>query len=502
MADSSGFSSQIDTVIEDIRDQVAQYIKCQPLCLPTADAPLVASFIKKTEGIYRVHGFKGDLKQAIDVMFIACNATPHSQDAIRKNITANIDKLIVAQQQSESAIRETAKVAVQIHRRLEAGLTDWLRVRESDQRAEVTAFLGGTMFKLGEEIAEQAAQVSKHLQNITDGYRLIQSETVLVYGESEIALGDAVKADPTFATEWGNAGAHRIELDQRVARLRKEVKRYEEWAGASALSTSELVELGMQWVSVMLPLPALRQAADISCLAASRFCNFSRAGASNSGNGNTSSDVGQGRQDEAKSALRQHIALLEIVKIYEEVLEAQEEELAELKSGLIGQCRAGQSTELAIVAFNLSLGALARCKEIVEQLEFFFAEFAKFMLTMVKDAQTQAEHYEQFADTPVVGNNRLEHLLKKTDELFIEQAGQWLAVEKMANLFAGTFKQGWNRLNDLSSVYITKKEICLFLDEAAQELASITEERKRVRTSRSAELQGCLTTLRNDLAEL
>ncbi len=46
--------------------------------------------------------------------------------------------------------------------------------------------------------------------------------------------------------------------------------------------------------------------------------------------------------------------------------------------------------------------------------------------------------------------NRLAQLVRSTDEFFISQAGQWLAVGVGSDRFAQTLKDGWRKINKLS----------------------------------------------------
>ncbi|WP_409261032.1 hypothetical protein [Pseudomonas putida] len=480
-------TSHGDEITERIRLQVNALIECKPLLLPEAQAALVQSFIEKIENGYNLADFQGDTDHAIDLLIIAYNITPHDQDKIRIQINKIIDKLITAQQDSERAITNAVKVAQGIHAQLGEALPAWLKVRGVGQLAQLRPFVSETLLAMGKDIAGKAAQVRQELASIAQSYNAILDETLQAKHDSEIALGEFIKDNEAFALEYQDAEKRRQEIDKLAAEIHGEVERYEQQVLQSKLAMSILIALGVEWVSTLLPHPVFKAVADVSIIAACRFSNVCQAQAVAEAH-----ERGRVTQEQANSILRRHITLLERVKKYEQLCAVHEDELSKIKALLVGCCREKKTVELGIRAFNLSLRALTRNIEIVEVMEFFFRSFADFMVTIVADGQARIDLYEDLEQTTSLGPNRIEHLIRTTDGLFIEQAGQWLAVAQLGDLFARSFNVAWLRLNKLSGQYLLSTDLDLHLDKVIDYLNKLGAERDQRRTSRLNELQGYL----------
>lgn len=488
------FKSRTDEITKRIRLQVCELIECKPFCLPEAHAALVQSFVAKIENGYNLPDFQGDTDHAIDLLFIAYNVTPQDQDEIRIQIVAIMDKLITAQQRSEQAIKNAVKVAQGIHVQLGQTLPAWLSVKDNGQPERVRAFVIETMLALGKDIASKAAQVRQDLQSIAAGYDRILEETLQVKRRSEIELGDLIKGNQEFALEQQNGETRRQQINTLVVEMRGEVQRYEQQAMESKLAMDILIALGAQWVSTLLPHPVFKTAANATIIAATRFSNAYQAQALADAR-----ERGSAPQEQADSILRQHVALLESVQKYEQLCAVHEDELSKIKALLVGCCREQKTVELAIRAFNLSLRALTRNIEIVEVMEFFFRSLADFMLTIVADAQARIDTYTNAEQGGPIGSNGIDHLVRTTDGLFIEQAGQWLAVAQLGELFAQTFNAAWLRLNQLSGKYVLSSELDEHLDKVITYLDTLGRARERRSKARLGEVQRCLESIQGFL---
>ncbi|MGG5291793.1 hypothetical protein [Pseudomonas shirazensis] len=163
---------------------------------------------------------------------------------------------------------------------------------------------------------------------------------------------------------------------------------------------------------------------------------------------------------------------------YENTRREQASELVNLTALLAGQRNEKQNIELAVRSLNLSVSALKRTKEIVEEMAFFFKSFSDFMQVILDQARDQVSSYESAGNSARLRANRLAQLVRSTDEFFVSQAGQWLAVGVVSDRFAQTFKDGWSKLNKLSGTYITGDELPAYMDQASFTLKMIIEDRK------------------------
>lgn len=164
---------------------------------------------------------------------------------------------------------------------------------------------------------------------------------------------------------------------------------------------------------------------------------------------------------------------------YENTRREQASELVNLTALLAGQRNEKQNIELAVRSLNLSVSALKRTKEIVEEMAFFFKSFSDFMQVILDQATDQVSSYESAGNSARLRANRLAQLVRSTDEFFISQAGQWLAVGVVSDRFAQTFKDGWSKLNKLSGTYITGQELPAYLDQASFTLKMIIDDREK-----------------------
>lgn len=164
---------------------------------------------------------------------------------------------------------------------------------------------------------------------------------------------------------------------------------------------------------------------------------------------------------------------------YENTRREQACELVNLTALLAGQRNEKQNIELAVRSLNLSVSALKRTKEIVEEMAFFFKSFSDFMQVILDQATDQVSSYESAGNSARLRANRLAQLVRSTDEFFISQAGQWLAVGVVSDRFAQTFKDGWSKLNKLSGTYITGQELPAYLDQASFTLKMIIDDREK-----------------------
>lgn len=181
--------------------------------------------------------------------------------------------------------------------------------------------------------------------------------------------------------------------------------------------------------------------------------------------------------------------MLANVQKYEEVKRGQVAELAKITVLLDAKRSEEQTIELAVRSLNLSVSALKRSKEIVEEIAFFFKSFADFMQLIVDEAMTRMDEYEKAGNSAELRKHRLEAIRLNTDEFFVTQAAEWLAVGMVSTRFAQLFNDGWSKLNRLAGQYIKGDELHAYLVQASQQLKLIIEDREAASNQRIASLQ-------------
>lgn len=200
-------------------------------------------------------------------------------------------------------------------------------------------------------------------------------------------------------------------------------------------------------------------------------------------------EMGAEQQRQGASLRELERQMLDNVEKYEEVKRGQVAELAKITVLLDAKRSEEQTIELAVRSLNLSVSALKRSKEIVEEIAFFFKSFADFMQCIVDEATVRMEEYEKAGNSAELRKSRLEAIRLSTDEFFVSQAAEWLAVGVVSERFVQLFNDGWSKLNKLSGQYIRGDELQAYLVQASQQLKLIIEAREAASDQRIASLQ-------------
>ncbi|WDY60230.1 hypothetical protein [Pseudomonas sp. PSKL.D1] len=195
------------------------------------------------------------------------------------------------------------------------------------------------------------------------------------------------------------------------------------------------------------------------------------------------------QKQQAKSLRDLEAQMLENVEKYENARREQAAELIAITVLLDGKQTKQQTIELAVRSLNVSVSALKRTKEIVEEIAFFFKSFADFMQVIIDEATVRVGHYEEAAGKETLRKNYLNGLVESTDRFFVTQAAQWMAVNVVADQFVQVFNNGWSKLNKLSGKYIQGHELEAYLEQASNQLKMIAAKRESTANQRITSLQ-------------
>ena len=209
-------------------------------------------------------------------------------------------------------------------------------------------------------------------------------------------------------------------------------------------------------------------------------------------------ELSQEQKDEAAGLREIQMKMLDKAEAYEKERREQAAKLVRINALLRGHLSQEETIKLAIKSLNISLSALKRTKEIVEEIAFFFKSFADFMDQVAEEAQLEITLFENVASKPVLGKNRLEQLIQSTDDFFIRQSGEWNAVHAVSDTFNRSFSDGRSKLTRLSGRYITGDELTTYLQGAAVLLKKIADEREDAAKARLIDLEQYRKMLRED----
>ena len=194
------------------------------------------------------------------------------------------------------------------------------------------------------------------------------------------------------------------------------------------------------------------------------------------------------QQQQAASLRQIQMQMIDKAEAYEKERRNQTAELIKITALLKGKRSEDETLQLTIKSLNLSLSALKRMKEIVEEIAFFFKSFADFMQSIAEEADHQVTSIDNVAQLETIRKNRLAQLIRSVDEFFIRQAAQWHAVTTVSDRFNKSFADGWSKLNKLSGEYITGDRLSAYLQTASARLAAIVAEREAASDAKIASL--------------
>lgn len=200
-------------------------------------------------------------------------------------------------------------------------------------------------------------------------------------------------------------------------------------------------------------------------------------------------ELTQEQKDEAASLREIQMRMLDKAEAYERERREQAAKLVKINALLKGRLEREDIVKLAVKSLNISLAALKRTKEIVEEIAFFFKSFADFMEQVAEEARTEIALIESVSARTTLGRNRLEQLVASTDELFIRQTGEWRAVHVVADTFNQSFAAGRTRANKLNGTYIQGDELKAYLARAAEQLREISDAREAAARARLVDLE-------------
>ncbi len=210
----------------------------------------------------------------------------------------------------------------------------------------------------------------------------------------------------------------------------------------------------------------------------------------------TALDKGLGKltekQENTAASLREmQMKMLDKVEAYEKERRTQNAELVKINALLKGKRSEEETIHLAIQSLNVSLSALKRTKEIIEEIAFFFKSFADFMDRVSQEAGVDIELFDAFVGRDKVRMNAFQNLVLGADKFFLRQAGEWNAINFVSDKFCKSFADGWSKLNKLSGKYkaasLKLEEIVAEREEASkQKILDLDGYRKQLRDSAMA----------------
>ena len=203
-------------------------------------------------------------------------------------------------------------------------------------------------------------------------------------------------------------------------------------------------------------------------------------------------------QKEAAVSLRElQMKMLDKAETYEKEKREQAAALVKINALLTIKRTEQETIQLTIQSLNISISALKRTKEIIEEISVFFQTFAAFMEFVAKDADAEIRELNKIPVEDEIGKARMRNLIVSTEGFFIRQAAEWHATAYVADRFEKAFTEGWSNLNAKAGRYIPGDELPAYLAEAAAKLKQISDARQNAASARIADLASYRQGLRD-----
>lgn len=212
-------------------------------------------------------------------------------------------------------------------------------------------------------------------------------------------------------------------------------------------------------------------------------------------------DKGLGKMSEkmentASSLREMQMKMLEKVETYEKERRTQNAELIKINALLKGKRDEQETIQLAIRSLNLSISALKRAKEIIEEIAFFFKSFADFMDRVGQETELDIELFDDFSKKEKIRENYFKNLIRAGDRFFVRQNAEWSAIHIVCDRFCRSFADGWSKLNKLSGKYLGGDELEAYFVTASAKLEEIVQDREAAADQKVVDLENYRKELR------
>ncbi len=583
--------------------------------LPSVDAGVVQTFVRKIEGSYNVDRAKRDTDNAVDLLYIAYNTTPQKFGDSRVSISTIMNRLIGLQQRSEATMRAAMGTARTIVKQLGDIHPDWLDIKDGGDQGEIKQFVSGDLLKLAKDIRDRSLKIRDDLLVIAKGYDEVIAFTVKTINSHEIAMGEELARRAALQKELTETRAKRDQVDSlvndltaEVAEFEKKAREYEEKANTAEERAfiMSIIRTGAQMISNAIPAIAMAAAGPAGMMAP-MLGSLTGGGQANTVGGAAKEDqagtpkpgaqpaagdasgaagaktklseqmaalktseadrdrtktqigeltearkkleasegtddpasprrvqlaemdkriaVQKGKLEEQEQAITQHntlisslqstvgafdnglqqmsaeqqqqgdnlramqMKMIDRAEALEKERRTQAADLVRLNAVLAGGMQQDEELEVSIRCLEMSVTALKRMKEIVEEMAFFFKSFADFMQSVSDEAGDQIKSVEDVAKLEVIRKHRFGQLIHSVDEFFIRQTAQFQATGIVCDRFVQSFAEGWSKLNKLSGDYITGERLKAYIRDASQRVSEIVAERQAAADEKIATLQ-------------
>ncbi|UWX75446.1 hypothetical protein [Burkholderia gladioli] len=186
----------------------------------------------------------------------------------------------------------------------------------------------------------------------------------------------------------------------------------------------------------------------------------------------------------ARSLREMQMKMLDKAEEFEKAKREQNSELDEIRVLLAGKRDKEESLQLTIRSLNLSVTALKRAKEIVDELSLFFKFFAAFMERTIEEIKDDIEECSKALEKKKLRPSAITNLVKLGDRFFICRQAEWHAINTVCSKFLASFDSGAHLSIRLMAIYLSEDELRSYLKTVPETLQKIIDSRKAASTGK------------------
>lgn len=210
-------------------------------------------------------------------------------------------------------------------------------------------------------------------------------------------------------------------------------------------------------------------------------------------------NVADSLNKQALTLREMQMRLLDKAEEFEKEKRVHTRELDEIRVLLTGSRSKEETLQLTVLSLNVSITALKRAKEIVEELSLFFRSFSAFMDRIIEENKDHIEVFSGFLEQKTLRPTAVSRLINVGDTFFISRQAEWLAIRDICTRFQASFMSNAQLSIKLTGTYLHSEELRRYLTTVPAELQKIIDERKAASTAKIEEIQGYRNNIQDGL---
>lgn len=433
------------------------------MSLPRAGTAVISHYqalLKLSCSLERV---RKESDSAVELLYIAYNATPKSYGDIRVRISKVMCALMLTQQDTERALSKGLRSVDAILAQLWDFFPDWQELKESRDIEGLEDFVACDLRELVSSIQRKAARIQSDLYEVSGSYRELISDTEVAAKCSEQALSLRLvdRADIEQELLSSRLRSQKLEhLGEKIADRFAALKRF-------ALSLNKNVLTSPEQASVNAIVDAAQCVVEKVIPASTESVAVEEP------------EVLIAECTSIDELLVLQSQVFDLAEAYEYEKSIHAKELVSIQGLLGGDYSKQNAAKLALKSLNESLYALKQNRDIAYEIGRLFEKTTSDLERTIN--HLFSSHFPQMVDG--------------ADEFFIRQCAKWNAVMNIVSGLCQNFGESWKKVSQIKGNSISGDDLTAYFSQASKKLNALEVEREKARTCKVA----CLANIRSRL---